>query len=737
MERNYHPDLKDLLQFLPQQIFLEKNDKNLIHKLKEYYETLGFSEGLNKIYVLFILKLCEDKDISSIKYEEVKTILSNSEKLSKKIDCEDLVKSLEKESDFQKIREAYNLFTTDYNYPYLTWNYIKIFGKDSKNFQDIFQIIISSFFNNKIDCQFQFPNDDKFFISISEHIKEIYYQLYNIGLNNNENSHSFSENNNSVYYSEERELSINSINNTERNEIFNERNNLKKENYTKNEIIKEDNKDIRIKGKDNEKDEGQNKLNIIQNEKNQGKKKKIRRKTKFLRLAKQNKVSEKSRSNNYSKIEKNIKEEINDDVNEINKEISDNDDDSIISYENVSEDINNNNDDIIKDLKSDLKPKMKLKNYFQKMLEYYGINASNRNYYYLYDLANNDYYSLDNKFLFKINYDKSPFVSNMFQFLKEQLKSVKDTNNKLTYKEYQGQESFGFLILDKIEYFYVFKNEYNRELFNDINNVKLYELENNIEVPISSFSNKTGNEAFDKIDSHFLTSEDFENKINKFFKEFKLKELPTYFFRLIGKNKISDTNKDNKSKGEEEQDKKRDVNKISMEYVDKNYFITFIEIDGAFAYLNDPQLIIIDEYNKKFKLSKTINVSSYGEHIDINDEDQDIFLINKNSILLIEDKLSFPKIIKDLKRDKMIKKEDLYNSLNFVIYKSIKKINIFKEYLISTSEGKKENYSYYLLLIYDSNPIKNVENYIKDIIMNLSNEKLINYNFFHIKVIYV
>ena len=81
MERNYHQELKDLLQVLSQQIFLEKNDKNLIHKLKEYYETLGFSEGLNKIYVLFILKLCEDKDISSIKYEEVKTILSNSEKL--------------------------------------------------------------------------------------------------------------------------------------------------------------------------------------------------------------------------------------------------------------------------------------------------------------------------------------------------------------------------------------------------------------------------------------------------------------------------------------------------------------------------------------------------------------------------------------------------------------------------------------------------------------------------------
>ena len=100
MELNYHPDLKDLLQILPKQIFLENNEKNLIHKLKEYYETLGFSEGLNKIYVLFILKLCEHKDLLNIKYEDVKVILINSVKLSKKIDCKDLVKSLENQSDF-------------------------------------------------------------------------------------------------------------------------------------------------------------------------------------------------------------------------------------------------------------------------------------------------------------------------------------------------------------------------------------------------------------------------------------------------------------------------------------------------------------------------------------------------------------------------------------------------------------------------------------------------------------
>ena len=361
------------------------------------------------------------------------------------------------------------------------------------------------------------------------------------------------------------------------------------------------------------------------------------------------------------------------------------------------------------------------------------IDKSNRNFYYLYDLSNNDYYSLDNKFLFKINFDKLPFASSMFQFLKEQLKSVKDTNDNLAYKEYRGQKSFGFLILDKNEYFYVFKNEHNKELFNDINNLKQYELQNNIDISNSSFSNKSGKEVFEKIDSHFLKTENFGNKINKFFKEFNLKELPTYFFRLKGKNHT----KENKNKGKKERNKINDVKKISMEYIDKNNFISFIVVDGAFAYLNDPQLTIIDEYSKKFKLSKTINVSSYGEQINIYEEDKNEFIINKNSILLIEELLSFPKVIKNLKEDKIFNKNDLYNSLNFVLYKTIKKINIFNEYLTSTSGDKKENYVYYLLLVYGSTPIKNMENIIKDIIKDLSGEKLIKYYSFKVKVVYL
>ena len=56
----------------------------------------------------------------------------------------------------------------------------------------------------------------------------------------------------------------------------------------------------------------------------------------------------------------------------------------------------------------------------------------------------------------------------MFKLLKKQLEPFKDTNNKETYQEYQGSKSFGYLIHDKCEYFYVFKNEFNRNLFNNM-----------------------------------------------------------------------------------------------------------------------------------------------------------------------------------------------------------------------------------------------------------------------------
>ena len=416
--------------------------------------------------------------------------------------------------------------------------------------------------------------------------------------------------------------------------------------------------------------------------------------------------------------EKSTKDNLEDNQNSNKDNLEDNQNDEI-SFDNDT----NKNEELEKsnqnELRKNLKPKEKLQNYFIKMFNYYRIKSSEQKYYYLYFLSISKYYSLEKAFKFKINYDQLPFVSNMFNFLMEQLKPAKDTNNEFVYKEYEGKESFGYLKL-----------------------YKQYELNNYLDVNSSVSSIKSGGKTFDKIDSHFLESENFESNINKFFKNYNLKELPNYFFELVNLKPI-DFNKKEKSKEEETKIAinneiiKKNSGKMNMLYIDQNYFSSYIEIDGAFAYLEESPLTIISENNKMFKVSKSISVSLPDKEIKINDEDKNDFVINKNTILLIEDKLSFPNVIKDLTQYMLIEKEKLYKSLNLLIYKTIKKINIFAEYLRTISEGKNKDYSYYLLLIYDSYPVGEVEDIIKNILFDLKGGDLIKYPNFKIKVIYV
>ena len=113
-----------------------------------------------------------------------------------------------------------------------------------------------------------------------------------------------------------------------------------------------------------------------------------------------------------------------------------------------------------------------------------------------------------------------------------------------------------------------------------------------------------------------------------------------------------------------------------MKCVDNYYFSSFIEIGGTFAYLNLMKITIIYETSKLFKCSKTISISSHGEKIEIDNDELDL-TIKPNTIILIEDKLSFPKVIKNLTKNETINKDELFASMNFLIYKIIKKINIF------------------------------------------------------------
>ena len=835
------------------------SEKNYIAELTKYYEELDLDEIMNKIFVLFLLKLSEDEDISQKKYLEVKKTLQNylcffNDNIELKV-ISDIILPLKNDEDYESIDylfDSFNNITHKDCYSFIIYKYIKIFGDKETNFSEVFQIILSYIYNRKIICNFEFPYDDDFFFKVTEYISNLnnndtLNQNYNIiSINENEQISEHNEigrngekQNFNIYFNpgiiSKRNIEVgymNDINEAkkdvliDKNKYYIEDNikkepiinlnidkkiNIKKEEQKKkeetdeeiltdieyedsddkidikeekyegkikdenenfettiekNEIIKskdsigEDEKDLKEK---NEGDITEEKIeNIINNEnntkkldikilqhksKNTNKKRKKRRKTKNLERAKQNKIKEiklKIDRNKENTSKEKINSENNDEENIINEKIerkkedqktmNENENLNEISIDskkevpiNISEsedfyEINMEKSNLI-DLKQGLKPKESLKEYFKRTLDYYkrkkDLEIEN---YYLFDLANKDYFSLTDKFVFKIDSDKSPFVSRMFQFLKEQLRPVKNTNNKTVYKEYQGPESFGYLLYQNTEYFYVFKNDYNRELFNDINRVKECELEKKSNATASRNTYKTGSQVFDKIESFVLSSENFENKISKFMKEFKLIELPNYFFSLRKKKK-------------EESIKKLGI-EIDMNDVENNYFSSFIEIDSAFAYYEFDPLTIIDENSRLFKVSKTINVSLSDEKIEISENEKNNFEINKNTIILIEDKLSFPKIIEDFARNKIMKRADLFSSLNFVIYKTIKRINIFNEYLRYISGGKKISYSYFLLLIYDTNPILNVENKILEILQNLQRNKLIKYPNFKIKVIY-
>ena len=66
-----------------------------------------------------------------------------------------------------------------------------------------------------------------------------------------------------------------------------------------------------------------------------------------------------------------------------------------------------------------------------------------------------------------------------------------------------------------------------------------------------------------------------------------------------------------------------------MNYAESHYFSSFIEIDGAFVYYKSSPMTIIEENNKLFKVSKTINVSSWGREINIQKIMKIILLLTK------------------------------------------------------------------------------------------------------------
>ena len=250
------------------------------------------------------------------------------------------------------------------------------------------------------------------------------------------------------------------------------------------------------------------------------------------------------------------------------------------------------------------------------------------------------------------------------------------------------------MIQDEIEYFYVFKNDLNYNEIHNINKIQLYdECEENEDDLYRHYSNNSEVQEFKSIAPHFLNSEDFESKINNYFKKFAvLKELPQIFFQLKKKNQNNYIY--------------RKYNYNDFDSYLNDCFSNFCEIDGAFLYKRDTPLILFFYENNKFILSKKYTLNDFtGKKED--------FIISPYSVLLIEDKISATKYIDlALLKENCLTKEEINSSLIFTVYKLIKKINFYQNYLekkMKIEDKYFKEYHFHLILSYNNKHISRIE----------------------------
>ena len=105
----------------------KENIQNFSHKFRIFL-----------ISFLFIIfgALCVKSSAYATKYENIKTALTNSQKLSELDTDFDITNIMKEDIDFNNMNELFGLLTNEISYSYLAWKYFKIFGENSKNFED-------------------------------------------------------------------------------------------------------------------------------------------------------------------------------------------------------------------------------------------------------------------------------------------------------------------------------------------------------------------------------------------------------------------------------------------------------------------------------------------------------------------------------------------------------------------------------------------------------------------------
>lgn len=215
-------------------------------------------------------------------------------------------------------------------------------------------------------------------------------------------------------------------------------------------------------------------------------------------------------------------------------------------------------------------------------------------------------------------------------------------------------------------------------------------------------------------------------KIGLFFfdSHFQLQKLPNIFFpAYIVDNTNQITNIDSKDKKDEN---------IFKNNID-NLFSSFIETDLA--------RINRDDFDLQPKIIFKPYINEFPIHIYYKKEEkkwvcetiiQDEFKVYAHSIVLAEVKNSVPEKLLNIDDNDLLNKKDIQRSLYFVLYKLVKKIDYYYdfikyEYLDNSQEIDK--YVFQLFLVYDNKPISQMNNYIKACFDNFIKKDFIKYNF--------
>ena len=339
-------------------------------------------------------------------------------------------------------------------------------------------------------------------------------------------------------------------------------------------------------------------------------------------------------------------------------------------------------------------------------------------------------------------------------------KALQEIMNLFSNSDNILNPDYGFFVCDKkILFFSSDNSNQESEILYNLNYLRQMDYDY-AAMKESSIKANTKDKDPNKVDYFLIKGLDFEKNWEFFFDySFNMKKLPNIFFpvktildyKIHGKKKselggfykFNDTKSnqlDNKEFNLSDNNKSITETKVEItfqEYI-KNIFKTFIEID--FARLNDqdydmqPQSIYKPYINEpSIHVYQKENNEWTHEINQTND-----FTIYSKSIVLGEIKHTVPDKVININEKEYINILTIQRALYFVLYKLIKKMTYYinyVEYEILNKNEKIKDYKIQLFLVYNNKPINKMNQYIITCIDNLIKNKYIN-NEFYFQIIY-